>query len=331
MTETLTRPELRRLGDSDLHIAPMVFGGAVFGWTCDEAMSHRLLDAFTDRGFNCVDTADLYSFWLPGNKGGESETILGNWIAKGNRDKIVLATKCGSPRTPGGGGLSKAHILKTVEDSLKRLKTDRIDLYQAHRDDLVTQPEEILGAYDQLIREGKVRYVGASNFLSPRLKQMLDFAEANGLPKFQTLQPNYNLYDRSEFEWGYEGSLEEICHERGVSVISYFSLASGFLTGKYRTEDDLAKNRARGGDVEKYLNPRGFRILAALDRAAARTGGTPAQVALAWAMAQRTVAAPITSATSMAQLEDLFGAAELVLDAEILADLDKASGNPSVN
>ncbi|MAC80057.1 MAG: alcohol dehydrogenase [Rhodobacteraceae bacterium] len=323
-------PFPRRLGTSDLHVAPIAFGCSVFGWTADEAMSHRLLDAFTDRGFNMIDTADVYSFWLPGNSGGESETTIGRWLkASGKRDKVVIATKCGSPRTPGGGNLSAAYILKSVEGSLKRLGVDHIDLYQAHRDDLLTQPDEMLGAYDKLIRDGKVRHIGASNFLYPRLKQSLDHAEGHGLPRFQTLQPPYNLYDRDTYEWAFEGSLADLCAERQVSAIPYFSLASGFLTGKYRAPEDTARNRARGGDVEKYLNPKGYRILAALDRAAEATGATLAQISLAWLMAQPTVAAAITSATSLEQLDDLLGAAEIVLDAETLADLTAAGTNQS--
>lgn len=328
--DAITSMERRRLGNSDLEVAPIAFGGSVFGWTADVAMSHRLLDVFTDRGFNLVDTADVYSFWLPGNKGGESETIIGDWLKQsGKRNEVIIATKCGSPRTPGGGNLSAAYILKSVEGSLQRLGIDCIDLYQAHRDDLLTQPDEMLGAYDRLVRDGKVRYIGASNFLAPRLVQSLDYAEAQGLPRFQTLQPPYNLYDRDTYEWAFEGSLAQICAERGVSAIPYFSLASGFLTGKYRGEDDLAKYRARGGDVEKYLNPKGYRILAALDRAAEATGGTPAQIALAWLMAQPTVAAPITSATSTEQLEDILGAAEIRLDPATLADLTAAGSNRS--
>ncbi|WP_370302858.1 aldo/keto reductase [Pseudooceanicola sp.] len=323
-------PSRRQLGTSDLQVGPIAFGGSVFGWTADETMSHRLLDVFTDRGFNMIDTADVYSFWLPGNVGGESEATIGRWLAAtGKRDKVVIATKCGSPRTPGGANLSAAYILKAVEGSLKRLGVEYIDLYQAHRDDLLTQPDEMLAAYDKLIRDGKVRHIGASNFLYPRLKQSLDYAQAHGLPKFQTLQPPYNLYDRDAYEWAFEGSLAQLCAERQVSAIPYFSLASGFLTGKYRAAADTVKNRARGGDVEKYLNPKGLRILAALDQAAEKTGGTPAQIALAWLMAQPTVAACITSATSIDQLEDLLGAAELQLDKATLNDLSQAGSNKS--
>ncbi|WP_428925747.1 aldo/keto reductase [Marinibacterium sp. SX1] len=330
--DAIATPARRRLGQSDLYVAPIAFGGSVFGWTADPAMSHRLLDAFTDRGFNMIDTADVYSFWLPGNSGGESETIIGDWLAAtGKRDRVVLATKCGSPRTPGGADLSADYILKSVEGSLKRLRVDCIDLYQAHRDDLLTQPDEMLGAYDRLIRDGKVRAIGASNFLYPRLKQSLDHAEAHGLPRFQTLQPPYNLYDRDTYEWAFEGSLAALCAERQVSAIPYFSLASGFLTGKYRVPEDTARNRARGGDVERYLNPKGHRVLAALDRAAETLGATPAQVALAWLMAQPTVAAPITSATSLDQLHDLLGAAEIRLDTDTLADLTAAGSNASAS
>lgn len=318
----------RALGNSGLEISPIVFGASVFGWTVDEASAFTLLDAFVDAGFDCVDTADLYSFWAPGNVGGESETIIGNWFAtSGKRARVTLATKCGSPRTPGGGGLHAKHILDSIDRQLTRLKTDYIDLYQAHRDDLITPPDEMLGAYEKLISSGKVRAIGASNFLAPRLRQSLDYAAAHGLPQFRTLQPNYNLYDRFE----YEGALSTLCVERGIGVIPYFSLASGFLTGKYRSEADLGTNSARGGDVEKYLNPRGFRILAALDRAAEKTGATHAQLALAWMLTRPAVVAPITSATRLSQLTNILQAAELTLDLETLADLEEASASRSMS
>lgn len=319
--------EKRPLGGSGLAISPIVFGASVFGWTVDQENASRLLDLFVDMGFNCVDTADLYSCWVPGNSGGESETMIGNWFAaSGKREKVVLATKCGSPRTPWGGGLSARHIIESVDSQLKRLKTDFIDLYQAHRDDLVTPPEEMLGAYQRLMEAGKIRTIGASNFLAPRLRQSLDHA-AHGLPRIQTLQPNYNLYDRFD----YEGALSALCLEHKIGVIPYFSLASGFLTGKYRSEADLALNPSRGGDVEKYLNPRGFRILAALDRAVDKTGATHARIALAWLMTRPAVVAPITSATSPSQLGDLLLAAEVKLDDETLADLEEASASRSMS
>lgn len=313
--------ETRTLGRSTLEIAPLIFGGNVFGWTVDQEQSFTLLDAFLDAGFNCVDTADMYSRWKPGNSGGESETIIGNWLkARGNRDKVIIATKCGMEMGGDKKGLSKAYILQAVEDSLKRLQTDYIDLYQSHRDDPETGVEETMEAHAQLVKEGKVRFVGASNFSAERLKASLDASAAAGIPRYETLQPNYSLCERE----GFEGALQDLCVAEGIGVIPYYSLASGFLTGKYRTEADLS-GRARGGGAGKYLNERGLGILKALDEVSAGLGATQAQVALAWLLAQPAVAAPIASATSREQLADIAKAATLKLDDEALAALGRAS------
>jgi aryl-alcohol dehydrogenase-like predicted oxidoreductase len=304
-----------------LAVAPLAFGGNVFGWTADEATSFALLDAFVDAGFNLVDTADVYSVWVPGHHGGESEAIIGRWLKRrGGRDRVVIATKVGWEMAPRRKGLRRDYVLAAVEDSLRRLGTDYIDLYQSHVDDPATPFEETLGAYDVLLRSGKVRAVGASNITAERLAAALATSEQSGLPRYESVQPPYNLCDRSTFG----GSLQALCRDAGLGVISYYGLASGFLTGKYRSERDLARS-ARGAGVRKYLNERGFRILAALDGVAARLGATPAQVALAWLMARPGVAAPIASATSVAQLEELLGAARLVLDGDALSALDAAS------
>ncbi|MGE0768806.1 MAG: aldo/keto reductase [Hyphomicrobiaceae bacterium] len=311
----------RKLGKSNLEIAPLVFGGNVFGWTVDEQGSFKLLDAFLDAGFNCVDTADVYSKWKSGNKGGESETIIGNWFkARGNRSKVILATKCGLEMAPDKKGLSKAYIVRAVEDSLKRLQTDYIDLYQSHRDDNVTAVEETMEAHAQLVKAGKVRVVGASNFNAERLKASLDASAKAGIPRYETLQPLYSLVEKKEFE----GPLQDLCVKESIGVIPYYSLASGFLTGKYRTEADLA-GKARGAGAGKYLNAKGLGVLKALDDAAAKHNATLAQVALAWLLAQPAIAAPIASATSIAQLTDIMKSTRLELDAGSLAALDKAS------
>ncbi len=311
----------RKLGRSTLEIAPLMFGGNVFGWTVDEKGSFALLDAFLDAGFNCIDTADVYSRWKPGHKGGESETIIGNWFkARGKRDKIVLATKCGLEMAPDKKGLSKAYIVRAVEDSLKRLQTDYIDLYQSHRDDPETPLEETMAAHAELVKAGKVRVVGASNYSADRLKASLAASAKLGVPRYETLQPNYNLADRTEFE----GALQDLCVAEGISVVPYYSLASGFLTGKYRSEADLGQ-RARAGGVKKHLTARGFAILGALDAVAAKHGATPAQVALAWLLAQPAIAAPIASATTTAQLAEILKCTELKLGADELAALSKAS------
>ena len=311
----------RRLGNSGLEVSPLAFGGNVFGWTVDEPKSFTLLDAFVDAGFNFVDTADVYSKWFPGNKGGESETILGKWFKRSRkRGKVILATKVGMEMGPNRKGLSKAYILGSVDDSLQRLQTDYIDLYQSHTDDAETPMEETFEAYAQLIQQGKVRALGASNFSAERLLQALQVSRQKGYPSYQSLQPFYNLYDRAE----YETKLEPLCREQGLGVISYFSLASGFLTGKYRSEKDLAGS-ARGQRVGKYLNERGFRILEALDRVARERGSTPATVSLAWLMARPGITAPIASATSPGQLEQLIKASELELEPAEIEALNQAS------
>lgn len=313
--------EKRKLGNSDLEIAPLVFGGNVFGWTVDEEMSFRLLDAFLDAGFNCVDTADVYSRWAPGNSGGESETIIGKWLKqRNNRDKVIIATKVGSEMGEGMKGLSKNYIKQAVEASLKRLQTDYIDLYQSHYDDPETPVEETLEAYGQLIKEGKVRAIGASNFSPERLKESLDASAKGNLPRYETFQPEYNLYDRE----GYEKEIEPVCTENNLGVICYFSLASGFLTGKYRSEDDLSKSQ-RGQAVKKYLDERGHRVLQSLDEVAEQYKSAPASVSLAWLMARPSITAPIASATKLEQLEALVKAAELQLDSATIEKLTHAS------
>jgi len=312
---------LRRLGRSDLHVSPLCFGGNVFGWTIDEATSFRLLDKLVDAGVNFIDTADAYSRWAPGNSGGESETIIGRWLkAKGGRDKLVIATKVGSEMGPGKKGLSKAYIREAIEASLRRLQIDYVDLYQSHWDDPATPFEETLSAYDELIRAGKVRAIGASNLTAERLLEALRASAQSGLPRYECLQPHYNLYERA----GFEQALEPLCLDNGLGVISYYSLASGFLTGKYRSKADLGKS-PRGGGMASFLNPRGLRILAALDAVAAERGATPAQVALAWLIARPSVTAPIASATSLEQMKDLVAATGLQLDAGAVSRLDEAS------
>jgi aryl-alcohol dehydrogenase-like predicted oxidoreductase len=312
--------ELRQLGRSELRVAPLCFGGNVFGWTVDEPTSFALLDRLVEAGLTFIDTADVYSAWVPGNRGGESEEIIGKWLTRrGRRHDVVIATKVGHEMGPGRKGLSGAYIRRAVEDSLRRLQTDVIDLYQAHADDPDTPIEETLQAFAELIRAGKVRAIGASNHTAPRLAQALETSRRLGLPRYESLQPHYNLYTRSE----YEGPLADLCRAEGLGVITYSSLARGFLTGKYRSAADLGQS-ARGAGNAKYLDERGFRILAALDEAAARVGATPAQVALAWLMARPGVTAPIASATSLAQLDELIGAVGLRLDGETLQALDEA-------
>ncbi|MGE5285014.1 MAG: aldo/keto reductase [Actinomycetota bacterium] len=311
----------RKLGNSGLEVSPLALGGNVFGWTADEPTSFRVLDAFVAAGCNLIDTADIYSAWVPGNKGGESETILGKWLKRsGNRGKVLIATKVGKEMGPDRKGLSKSYILRAAEDSLKRLRTDCIDLYQSHEDDPGTPLEETLEAFAQLIRQGKVRAIGASNYTADRLRQALETSARSGFPSYQCLQPLYNLYDRAE----YETDLEPLCREKGVGVIPYYSLASGFLTGKYRSEKDLA-NRSRGESVKKYLNDRGFRILDALDQVAGQYHTVPAVVSLAWLIARPGITAPIASATSLDQLTDLIGATKLALDPSSVELLNTAS------
>ena len=308
----------RQLGRSGIMVAPLAFGGNVFGWTVNQAMSFRLLDAFVAGGFNLIDTADVYSRWKPGNTGGELETIIGAWLkARGGRERVIIATKLGSDMGDGKKGLSRAYMLRAVEDTLRRLQTDYIDLYQSHRDDPDTPMTEVLETYQRLIEQGKVRAIGASNFSAARLAEALETSRKHGLPRYESLQPLYNLSERSTFE----GELEGLCLREQVGVINYYSLASGFLTGKYRSEADLA-GRARGAGAGKYLNERGLRILAALDDVAARCHATPAQIALAWLLARPVVTAPIVSATSPEQWAELAKAPAIKLDTQAIAQLD---------
>ena len=320
----MQHPPLRALGRSGFNVAPIAFGGNVFGWTADEATSFKLLDAFVDCGFNLVDTADVYSRWAPGHSGGESEAIIGRWLkAGGKRSRIVLATKVGMDMGEAGSGrtgLSRTWIRTAVHDSLQRLQTDRIDLYQSHKDDPDTPLEETLGAFAELIQEGKVRAIGASNYSAARLAEALATSDRLGLPRYQTLQPHYNLVERAV----YEDALEPLCRSEGLGVINFLGLARGFLTGKYRSEADLAKS-ARGSGVKNYLNARGLGILAALDSVATAHGATPAQVALAWQIARPGITAPIASATSVAQWQELAGAAALQLGTDDIQRLDAAS------
>jgi aryl-alcohol dehydrogenase-like predicted oxidoreductase len=318
--QTSTLPT-RKLGHSNLQVVPLMLGGNVFGWTVDAATSFSILDAFTDAGFNFIDTADVYSRWKPGNHGGESETIIGQWLARsGKRDDVILATKVGMDMGDGKKGLSRNYIIKAAEDSLRRLQTDYIDLYQSHIDDPSTPIDETLEAYQQLIQQGKVRLIGASNFTAPRLREAAEIAKRENLPVYQTLQPEYNLYDRQDFE----ANLQSVARELGLDVIPYFSLASGFLTGKYKTKKD-AKGANRESRVEKYFDERGMRILKALDEVSRETGAAQATVALAWLLAQPTILAPIASATGTRQLEALLAAPTLKLSPEALEKLNRAS------
>ena len=312
----------RKLGKTGLEIAPLVFGGNVFGWTTDLPTTFKLLDAFVAAGFNAIDTADVYSKWVPGHTGGESETILGDWIKRnGNRNRVIIATKVGMEMGNGAKGLSRAHILRSAEDSLRRLQTDYIDLYQSHVDDPDTPQEETLQAHAELVQQGKVRFIGASNFKADRLASSLDISKKAGLPAYQTLQPNYSLIERA----GYEGEPEDLCAKEGLGVINYFPLAGGFLSGKYRSERDVA-GRARARNVAKYLNTdRGLRVLGALDEVAKKHRATPARVSLAWLLARPSVTAPIVSATNLDQLNDLIASVELTLDRDSIELLNKAS------
>lgn len=310
----------RLLGGSGLSISPLVLGGNVFGWTADKGRSFELLDRFVEAGFETIDTADIYSAWVPGSTGGDSETIIGEWMqARGNRDKVTVITKVGMEMPGQGQGLSSAWIERSAEDSLRRLKTDRIDLYFSHIFDESVPVEETLQAHDRLIEAGKVRAIGASNHSAEQLAQALKAAADNGLARYEVLQPRYNLYDRD----GYEGALRDLAIAEGLGVITYYSLASGFLSGKYRGAEDFGKS-ARGGGMGNYLNERGRRILAALDEVAAAHGATPAEAALAWLMARDGVTAPIASATSLEQLESLIRSAGLTLSAGDIARLDRA-------
>jgi aryl-alcohol dehydrogenase-like predicted oxidoreductase len=311
----------RELGRSGLQVTPLCFGGNVFGWTVDEATSFSLLDAWVGAGMNFIDTADVYSRWVPGHTGGESETIIGKWLKRsGKRDQVVLATKVGKDMGDGKVGLAPAYIRSAVEASLKRLQTDVIDLYQSHDDDASVPLADTLGAYAELIKAGKVRAIGASNFTAPRLAEALAASAAHGLPRYECLQPLYNLVERPAFE----AELEAVCLQHGIGVINFFALARGFLSGKYRSEADLAKS-PRGQGVKQYLNPHGLRVLGALDAVAQRLNATPAQVALAWQIARPSVTAPIASATSLTQLADLVAAARLTLDPDAVHQLNQAS------
>jgi aryl-alcohol dehydrogenase-like predicted oxidoreductase len=310
----------RPLGRSPLSVAPLAFGGNVFGWSADEKRSFELLDAFVDAGFNLVDTADVYSAWVPGNHGGESEALIGKWLQRsGKRNEVVIATKVA--KWVEHPGLSPLNIRQAVEGSLRRLQTDHIDLYQAHEDDATVPLHETLGAFARLIEEGKVRAIGASNYGADRFEEALKVSREHGLPRYESLQPEYNLVARA----GYERELEPLARREDIGVIPYYALASGFLTGKYRSAADLAKSSARGGAVKKYLGPKGLGVLAALDDVAAAHQATPAQVALAWLMARPGITAPIASATSVEQLRDLCAAAGLALSPDEIARLDTAS------
>ena len=318
---TTSTLESRKLGRTAITIPPLMFGGNVFGWTADEATSFALLDTLLDAGFNAIDTADVYSRWAPGHTGGESETVIGKWLkARGVRERVVIATKVGMDMGDENTGLSKRWITRAVDDALRRLHTDYIDLYQAHKDDEKTPLEETLGAFASLIDAGKVRAIGASNYTAPRLREALETSERLGLPRYETLQPHYNLVERKIFE----DALEPLCVREGLGVIPYFALAAGFLTGKYRSEADLSKS-PRGGGVKQYLDDRGKRILDALDEAAKKLNATPAQVAIAWLIARPSITAPIASATNTEQLADLLAAARLVLDDETIEALNRAS------
>jgi aryl-alcohol dehydrogenase-like predicted oxidoreductase len=316
----------RKLGRSDLSIAPIVFGGNVFGWSADEKTSFTLLDAFVDAGFNAIDTADVYSHWVAGNKGGESETIIGRWLkTRARRDDVTIFTKVGGDMGQ-GASLKGDYVVRAVEDSLRRLQTDYIDLYQTHFDDLTTAPDETLQAYARLVAQGKVRVLGASNVSPERLRASLDASRKLGLPRYETLQPHYNLYDRA----GYERDYEALCIAEQIGVIPYYALARGFLSGKYRSKDDFGKSKARGQGMAKYLSPRGLRILDALDAIAARHAATPAQIALAWMLARPSIAAPIVSATTLPQLAELLRAPDLQLSGEDVAALNAASAEDAL-
>ena len=313
--------DTRALGNSGLTVVPLTLGGNVFGWTIDKQKSFEILSAFVDRGFNFIDTADVYSRWIPGNHGGESETILGEWFKhSGSRDKVILATKVGMDLGDGKQGLRKQRILQAAEASLKRLQTDHIDLYQSHKDDESTPLNETLEAYQQLIKDGKVRAIGASNYKGARLTEALETANKLGLPHYTALQPDYNLYDRQD----YETDLAPVAEKYGLGVIPYFSLAAGFLTGKYKSKAD-AEGKARGGKVANYFTARGEKILKALADVEQQTGAKQASIALAWLLAQPTITAPIASATSVDQLSSLFAAVNLKLSPDQLKTLTDAS------
>ncbi len=322
LTHSQTPPMTRPLGRSELQVSPLAFGGNVFGWTVDEATSFSLLDAWLDAGFNFIDTADVYSMWVPGHTGGESETVLGKWFKKsGKRRQVVLATKVGKPMGTDRVGLKPAYIRQAVEDSLRRLQTDCIDLYQSHDDDATTPLEDTLGAFTDLIKAGKVRAIGASNYSAARLKLALQTSDRHGLARYESLQPLYNLYDRAVFE----DDLGPLCREQGVGVINFYTLAAGFLTGKYRSPEDASKSARGKGTTANYLNARGLKILAALDEVALRNRASCAQVAVAWNVARVGITSPIASATSLAQLAELVAGARLTLSADDTTLLDLAS------
>jgi aryl-alcohol dehydrogenase-like predicted oxidoreductase len=315
--------QLRTLGRSSLRVAPLCLGGNVFGWTADEAASFAVLDAAVKAGLNFIDTADVYSRWVPGHRGGESETVIGNWLKRSaKRNHVVIATKVGMERAPDRKGLSADHIVRSAEESLQRLQTDYIDLYFSHCDDPSVPMEETLGAYQKLIAQGKVRAIGASNFTAGRLAEALELSRKNSLPRYEVLQPHYNLYVRSKYESG----LEPLCLEQHIGVVTYFALAAGFLSGKYRTPADAAKSARGKGVVEQFLNERGLRILAALDEVGRRYNASPASVALAWQIARPSITAPIASATTVNQLNELVAATQLELDQAAIEQLNTASG-----
>jgi aryl-alcohol dehydrogenase-like predicted oxidoreductase len=314
--------QLRTLGRSSLRVAPLCLGGNVFGWTAGEAASFAVLDALVNAGLNFIDTADVYSVWVPGHRGGESETVIGNWLKRRNRrDDVVIATKVGMQMAADRKGLSAAHIMRSIDESLQRLQTDHVDLYFSHSDDATVALEETLGTYQKLISAGKVRAIGASNYTAARLKQALEVSRKSALPRYEVLQPHYNLYARS----GYESDLEPLCLDEQIGVITYFALASGFLTGKYRTVADASKSARGKGVVEKFLNERGLKILAALDEVGRRRRASPASVALAWQIARPSITAPIASATTVEQLNELVAATRLHLDTADIDQLNAAS------
>lgn len=318
--------EYRKLGRSGLEVSSLSFGGNILGWTADEPTSFTILDAFVAAGGNFIDTADVYARFAPGLEGGESETVLGKWLKlRNNREKLVIATKVGEDMGPRGKGLSRQHIVQSVEDSLRRLQTDYIDLYQSHLNDKDVPLEETLETYAELIRQGKVRAIGASNYDAAGLLRALQVSAEHGYPRYESLQPPYNLYDRAT----YEGGLEQACQEHDLGVITYFSLASGFLSGKYRSEADLA-NRPRSMFVKKYLDERGLRVLAVLDEAAKAYNASLTQISLAWILARPSVTAPIVSATTVEQLHDIIKATEIKLDAAAVERLNQASALDTV-
>ena len=312
--------EKRKLGKSGIEFAPIAFGGNVFGWTADEAISHRILDAFVDAGFSFIDTADVYSRWVPGHTGGESEAITGSWLKKdpAKRAKVQIATKCGM--IPADGALKRDAIKKSVDESLKRMNTDHIELFQSHKDDKATPLEETLSTYGELIKAGKLGAIGASNYDAPRLAEAAKISKEKGLPRYESLQPHYNLMERGLFE----GALENECLKEGIGVIPYYSLASGFLSGKYRSEADIG-NAQRGSRVKSYINPKGMGVLKALDDVAKKHNSNPTQVSLAWLMQRKSITAPIVSATNLQQLKDLIASPNVKLDAADVAAIDKAS------